>query len=155
MDKGIVYFDNRQTLKEITRETEEFLEKVIGTGLKLEDVEPPWEVSVSFVTPEEIRNLNRDYRNTDKVTDVLSFPLEEVLPDGTVLLGDVIINTERVAEQAEEYGHSEVRELSYLTVHSLLHLLGYDHEVEQEKEVMRRHEERIMDALGIYREEVQ
>lgn len=113
------------------------------------------EVSVTFVGPEEIRELNRDYRGIDKVTDVLSFPQFddfENLPDiDELCLGDVVICRERAEEQAEEYGHSYERELVYLFVHSILHLLGYDHMEEEEKKEMRGREEEVMTFLGIER----
>lgn len=126
-------------------------------------------VSVSFVGPEEIRELNRDYRDTDKVTDVLSFPQFDALlddyedflrfrgemegEDEFFLLGDVVINKKRAEEQAAEFGHSVERELVYLTVHSVFHLLGYDHMEEEDKKVMRAKEEAVMNALGITREQ--
>lgn len=127
-----------------------------GEGLSGEGLE----LSLSFVSEEEIRQLNREYRNRDRVTDVLSFPMyenpEEIgaarSPEG-VLLGDVVICTGMIAKQAVEYGHSEEREMVYLFVHSVLHLLGHDHEEEEERIRMRRAEDRVMDALGIGREQ--
>ena len=104
------------------------------------------EVSVSFVDGEEIRALNRDYRGVDRVTDVLSFPMDMAFDDYRNL-GDVIINTEKVKEQAEEFGHSYRRELTYLTVHSLLHLVGYDHMEDDEKRIMREREEELLAAF--------
>ncbi len=120
------------------------------------------QLSVTFVTPVEIHELNRDYRGVDRPTDVLSFPqfereeLVEYINDpeeipGELMLGDVVISKEKAMEQAEEYGHSFERELIYLFTHSVLHLLGYDHEEPEEKTVMRRREEEIMDWLGIPR----
>lgn len=119
------------------------------------------EVSVSVVSPEEIRELNRDYRGIDRVTDVLSFPQYEnpgeILEaqsrtgDEPAALGDVVICRERAEEQAEEFGHSAERELLYLFVHSVLHLLGYDHMEPEEKSVMRAREEEIMKYLGVER----
>ena len=113
------------------------------------------EVSLSFVTPEEIRQINRDYREKDAITDVLSFPQynsrEEILQEPYVCLGDVIICPGRAREQAEEYGHSSTREMVYLMVHSMLHLLGYDHMEEEEKAVMRAREEAVMNEMGILR----
>ena len=113
------------------------------------------EVSLSFVSPEEIRQINRDYREKDAVTDVLSFPQyndqEEIRRESYACLGDVIICPERAKEQAEEYGHSYIREMVYLMVHSMLHLLGYDHMEEDEKAVMRTKEEAVMAELSILR----
>ena len=118
------------------------------------------EVSVSFVTPEEIKKLNSEYRNVDSVTDVLSFPqfenVEELIDaeenTGVAELGDVVICMDRAKSQAEEFGHPLKREVIYLFVHSILHLLGYDHMEEDEKKVMRAREEEVMGELGIVRE---
>ena len=114
------------------------------------------EVSVTFVSLEEIHELNRQYREVDSPTDVLSFPqfwdLEDDIPEvGPIELGDVIICKDKAEEQAKEFGHSFEREIIYLFTHSILHLLGYDHMEEDEKAVMRVREEEIMDYLGIPR----
>lgn len=113
------------------------------------------EISLSFVSKEEIHSLNKLYRNVDNHTDVLSFPLVEDFDDldgdEDVLLGDVVICPEKAYEQAEEYGHSRERELVYLFVHSVLHLLGYDHMDEEEKAQMRAFEEKVMTALELER----
>ena len=112
-------------------------------------------VSVTFVSSEEIRELNALYREKDAVTDVLSFPqfddLNTVPEEGEICLGDVVICSEQVLLQADEYGHSGERELIYLFVHSVLHLLGHDHMNEEDKAEMRGLEERIMDCLGLGR----
>ena len=114
------------------------------------------EISLSFVSKEEIHRLNRMYRNVDRHTDVLSFPLiedfNEVNDDEEMLLGDVVICREQAREQAKEYGHSEEREGVYLFVHSVLHLLGYDHMEQEEKQEMRDREEEVMAQLGLERE---
>lgn len=113
------------------------------------------EISVTFMNSEKIHKLNKEYRNKDKTTDVLSFPMYESMDDfpefGELQLGDVVINKEQAKTQAEEYGHTYKRELVYLFVHSLLHLLGYDHEDKEEKKIMRKKEEEIMEELGIER----
>ena len=121
------------------------------------------EISLSFVTAEEIHELNRQYRGVDSVTDVLSFPLLEDLnelydteegsseEDEPVALGDVVICLEQAEEQAEEFGHSREREIVYLFTHSVLHLLGYDHMEEEEKQEMRSREEEVMTELGLSR----
>lgn len=113
------------------------------------------EVSVSFVSKEEIREINSEYRDKDTVTDVLSFPQYENLPEiksePYICLGDVIICPERAAEQAEEYGHTYEREMVYLMVHSIFHLLGYDHMNDEEKKIMREKEEAVMNEMGIMR----
>lgn len=113
------------------------------------------EVSLTLVEPEEIKELNAEYRDVDKVTDVLSFPQYEGVWDmpkeGELCLGDVVICVERAKEQAEEYGHSYEREFVYLFVHSLLHLLGYDHMEDEEKAVMREKEEMVMSHIDLER----
>ena len=112
------------------------------------------EVSLTFVDGQEIKALNRDYRGVDSVTDVLSFPMIEDFNDTIeeeILLGDVVINMDRVKEQAEEYGHSLEREATYLFVHSICHLLGYDHMEPDEAKVMEAKQEEILTKLGITR----
>lgn len=120
-------------------------------GIEVENAE----VSVSFVDKEEIRELNAHYRGIDRHTDVLSFPLiedfDEVDFDKEYLLGDVIICLEKAREQAEEYGHSEKREILYLFVHSMCHLLGFDHMCEEDKREMREREEHIMNLMEVKR----
>ena len=110
-------------------------------------------VSVAFAMKNEIQSMNKRYRGIDKVTDVLSFPqfndLSEVPEEGEILLGDVMLCVEVAMEQAREYGHSQERELLYLFTHSILHLLGYDHMNEEEKEEMRAREEAVMNAIGL------
>lgn len=117
----------------------------LRTGLFVEgliDVENV-EISLSFVTPEEIRTLNRDYRGKDEVTDVLSFPTDEEAPD-MYLLGDIVISTDRAKEQAQEIGHGLDEEIRYLAIHSLFHLLGYDHMDEDSKKIMRQREKETL-----------
>ena len=114
------------------------------------------EISVTFVDMNEIHELNREYRGVDRPTDVLSFPqfedMDNDIPEqGEICLGDVVICRDKAAEQAEEFGHSFEREIVYLFVHSILHLMGYDHMEEDEKKVMRSREEEIMGHLGIER----
>ena len=114
------------------------------------------EINVTFVTDEEIRELNNSFRQIDKSTDVLSFPLGE---DGNYdknpendcfMLGDVVISVEHALMQANEFGHSVEREIAYLTVHSVLHLLGYDHVLEgDDKKLMREHEEMALKKMGL------
>ncbi|MBR0484708.1 MAG: rRNA maturation RNase YbeY [Oscillospiraceae bacterium] len=118
------------------------------------------EVSVSFVSNQEIKSLNKTYRQKDSVTDVLSFPLTS--EDGTmeintetgfILLGDIVISIETAVKQANIYGHSLSREIGFLTVHSMLHLLGYDHEKSSlDERIMREKEEAVLEKLGISRE---
>lgn len=131
------------------------------TAILLE-LEEDAEVSILLVDNATIQEMNRDYRNKDTATDVLSFPLEEDVEGAGEpmviggpperMLGDIVISVERTLEQASEYGHSFERELSFLTVHGLLHLLGHDHETDAEAEkIMRAEEKRILAAVGIER----
>lgn len=119
---------------------------------EMEGVTGEVEVSVSFVTSEEIRQLNNTYRQLDKPTDVLSFPM--ISPGGSLggMLGDIVISVDAMLKQAHEYGHGVEREMMYLVVHSMLHLLGYDHMHEEEKKEMRRKEEQVMESLSLSRD---
>lgn len=115
-------------------------------------------ISVILTTPKNIRKLNNEYRNIDKETDVLSFPMFEKQEIVTLkklqyeeTLGDIIISIERVKEQAKEYGHSFERELAYMVVHGFYHLLGEDHIEDDDKKVMREKEEKVLNKLEIYR----
>ncbi len=147
-----VLFDNRQDFMEITEENMKAIEKAIASTIEVEEAEGNFEVSVSFVTNEEIRELNRVYRNVDQETDVLSFPMDDDEDcEGVIMLGDVILSTEKIIEQAAEFGHSLEREMIYLTVHSMLHLLGYDHMEDDEKEEMRSREKEVMKALQLFK----
>ena len=148
-----IYFEEGQ---QVTEEILNTMEAAAKYCLELEGIdEERTEISVTFVEAEEIRELNRDYRDNDKVTDVLSFPQFDDLNDipdfGEICLGDVVICKERAQEQAEEFGHSFEREIIYLFTHSILHLLGYDHMEEGEKQDMRAREEEVMTHLGIGR----
>lgn len=153
-----VYFDNRQNIKEITDELMESLEHVVDIALQTEGIHLPVEVSISFVDNHEIQQLNREYRDKDQPTDVLSFPLvdREQLEGGQaygeMLLGDIIISIPRAQEQAIEYGHSFLREMAYLTVHGMFHLMGYDHMEPEEKAIMRKKEEQVMKEVNITRD---
>jgi len=117
-------------------------------------------VSIILTTPEEIRKTNQKYRNIDKETDVLSFPMfekeeiEKLTGKFPEALGDIMISIGRVKEQAKEYGHSFERELSYMVVHGFYHLLGYDHMEEEEKRKMRQKEEYVLDLLNIKRDAI-
>ena len=137
------------------------IRKVIRTALAAEGVDFPCEVDVLLTNDSGIHEINREMRQVDRPTDVLSFPEFDLTPGelpgpedatGLVPLGDMVISMERVAAQAKEYGHSNRRELSYLVVHSVLHLLGYDHLDEgPQKARMREREEAILAELGIGR----
>ncbi len=140
---------SNETEDELNPEFESVIEKSVNVVGEIMNLQGNWEVSVSIVTPEEIQVLNREYRGVDKVTDVLSFPMEFEMDLPIKLLGDIVINMEKIKSQALEFNHSEERELSYLTVHSMLHLLGFDHIDDEERKVMREKEKEIMKVLGI------
>lgn len=127
--------------------------------LVMEEFKEDAEVSVTIVDNEQIRKLNKEHRGIDKATDVLSFPLgidgkyDMNLDTGEAQLGDIVISLEKAMEQAKQYGHSLQREVGYLTVHSMLHLLGYDHEAGGLQLVrMREKEEQALDSLGLRRD---
>lgn len=154
-----ILIDNR-TEEAFSLELSQTIEKIIIDSLAYEGFEIPCEVSVSIVNNEEIHQINRQFRDIDRATDVLSFPLltyeEGEIPDlnekEEVLLGDIIISLERAREQAEEYGHSLKREIAFLTAHSMLHLLGYDHMEEEEEKEMFAKQREILNKAGIPRE---
>lgn len=149
-----------QTIPESERDRlQKFLERGISEAIRAADGPEEAEVSLTLVDDPRIHELNREYRGVDRPTDVLSFALQEEAEDEPEImdfedeiLGDIIISVERARAQAEEYGHSFERELVYLAVHGTLHLLGYNHEVEEEKVEMRRQEETVMNQIGLLRE---
>jgi len=166
----LIYIDNRQDKIEVTEQLTNKLENTIIFALKEEEVNVPCEVSLVFVDNEEIREINNENRGIDRATDVLSFPIldypedkvykevykeekfDETFLDGEELvIGDIVLSLEKALEQSKEYEHSFEREASYLVVHSVLHLLGYDHMQEEEKKKMRAREE-ILNKLNIRRE---
>ena len=141
-----------------------FIRRVIRTALQSEGVTLPCEVDVFVTNDRGIHQINKEQRDVDAPTDVLSFPALELRPGelpaaedadpgtGLIPLGDMALSYERVAAQAKEYGHSNRRELAYLVTHSVLHLLGYDHLDEgEQKALMRAHEEAVMDKLELKR----
>ncbi len=148
-----IIIDNSQDKVNIDESINELIEKVVLECLKLEGKSTDYEVSVTFVDDEEIRELNKEYRDVDKSTDVLSFPLDENEFDipGDTLLGDIVISAETAKRQSEEYKHSLEREIAYLTAHSMFHLMGYDHMNDAEKKVMRDKEKKVMMSLGIFK----
>ncbi|EGY79537.1 rRNA maturation RNase YbeY [Peptoniphilus indolicus] len=146
-----ILFDDRQDDVYLDEEGIELIKKAVGETLNHLNMDKDVIVSISLVNEDEIQTLNRDFRGVDKVTDVLSFPLDDEFQIHPTMLGDVVINTKRVLEQAEEFGHSNEREIAYLTVHSTLHLLGYDHMEDDEKKEMREIEEAVMERMGTLR----
>lgn len=147
-----IYFDDR-TNDGIAPIVAEYVQKSVTAALSGFQFEVGWQVSVSFVEESEIQELNREYRKVDRVTDVLSFPLGERDGRAVELLGDIVICTNRAMVQAEEFGHSFEREVCYLSVHSALHLMGFDHEEDDEKGEMRKLEKEIMAELKIFKNE--
>ncbi len=150
--KATVLIKNDQKKIKMTPDLRRLVKRVVLAVLDFEDFGRRAEVSVTFTDNEGIHALNREYRNVDRPTDVLSFPLsdgEDYDTDGdAVLLGDIVISLERAQTQAEEYGHSFEREVAFLTVHSMLHLLGYDHETspEDERDMFARQDEILISA---------
>ena len=158
MAKVKVTIQNRQKAVKVTPEMRKLIRLSCAAVLENQGFSDLAEVVVTFVDDAEIKNLNNEFRNIDKSTDVLSFPLGEggeydLNPEtGAYSLGDVVISVEHAVAQSEEYGHSFERELSYLTVHSMLHLLGFDHvNGGDEAALMRKTEEEVMTVLGLTR----
>ncbi|MCK8815929.1 rRNA maturation RNase YbeY [Natroniella sulfidigena] len=141
-----ILINNLQDKLEVEKKLERLIRKVVKKVL-LEKNERNKEVSIALVDNKYIQELNHRYRDQNKATDVLSFPQEDEL-----LLGDIIISLERAAQQATEYNHSLQREVGFLTVHGMLHLLGYNHYQAAEKKIMRTKEEEILAGLGLTRE---
>ncbi len=145
------------------KEYEEIIQDVIKTCYKQEKIEnSKLIITITLTTPENIKEINKTYRDIDRATDVLSFPIfEKDELDKKIekkdfeiedMLGDIVISIEKVEEQAVEYGHSFERELSYMVVHGFYHLMGYDHIKEEDKKIMRKKEEEVLEKLGIQRE---
>lgn len=167
----MIFVDNRQEKISISEVTIKQLENTILFALKEEEVNVPCEVSLLFVDNEEIKEINNETRGIDRATDVLSFPMldypegkvfkevyknrkfDETFLDGEdLVIGDIVLSLEKALEQSKEFNHSFEREACYLVVHSVLHLLGYDHMEDEEKKVMRKREEEILNKLNITRD---
>ncbi|MEE1055998.1 MAG: rRNA maturation RNase YbeY [Acutalibacteraceae bacterium] len=155
MEKLRVIITNNQKKVKIPTGLRMLVRRCCHAVLQLENFSGIAEISVTFVDNEEIHKLNKQYRDKDMPTDVLSFVMGEngtydIDPKtGAQILGDVVISMEKAVEQAERYGHSLQREVGYLTAHSVLHLLGYDHEDNMERIRMREKEEKVMSLLGL------
>ncbi|MEH6888298.1 rRNA maturation RNase YbeY [Bacillus sp. JJ864] len=152
----IDFFDETEEVKE---EYVELIQQLVEKAAEIESVEDGAELSITFVNNERIQEINREYRDKDQPTDVISFAMED-MGEGEMeivgvemprMLGDIIISIPRAKEQAEEYGHSFDRELGFLAVHGFLHLLGYDHMTEEEEKVMFGKQKEILDAFGLAR----
>lgn len=154
-----VFIDNR-TSTEIEESYLEAIRQTALESLRFEGVEEACEISVSIVGDAEIKSINKAFRDIDNATDVLSFPqltfdegeIAGVNENGEIILGDIVISLDKAIFQAEEYGHSLKRELAFLTAHSMLHLLGYDHMTPEEETEMIQKQKGILNAVGISRE---
>jgi probable rRNA maturation factor len=156
MEKIRVIIDNKQKEVKIPTGLRMLIRRCCNAVLRLEQFPYPAEISVTFVNNEQIRELNSQYREKDVPTDVLSFPMgengqyDENHDTGAKILGDIVLSMEKAVEQAERYGHTLEREVGYLCAHSMLHLLGYDHEQGGMDRVrMREKEEQVMTQLGL------
>lgn len=159
-----VCFLNQQDKFKVTNEIKALIKKCALAALKYMEFRTDVEISVVLTDNAEIRTLNNMHRNIDRATDVLSFPMfeydenGEIIEDyaefnemGDILLGDIVISLERADEQATEYGHSFEREVGFLTVHSMLHLLGYDHMTPEDEEEMFGYQTEILNEIGLVR----
>ena len=151
--------DFNDETNELTKQELNTIESLLHFAAKQESIEDGSELSVTFVTNDRIQEINREYRDKDKATDVISFAMEE-LGEGEIplsgvdmprILGDIIISLAKAKEQAEDYGHSFIRELGFLSVHGFLHLLGYDHEIEEDEQKMFGRQKDILDEFGLKR----
>lgn len=153
-----IELSNQQEKLTVTQEMEDKIIEVLEEAARVHDVNDMVEVSLMLTDDETIHEMNREYRGIDRPTDVLSFALEEGEEEEIFggpeenLLGDIIISVETAVRQAEEYGHSVEREMSFLALHGMLHLLGYDHMEEEERQEMRAQEKAILASLGINRD---
>lgn len=136
----------------------ELVKKVLTYVAEQEGIKKDAELSISFVSDEEIQEINRTYRGKDQPTDVISFAMQEqgegeiqIVGEDFVILGDIIISMDRTKEQAAEYGHSFERELAFLATHGLLHLIGYDHMTEEDEKEMFAKQEKYLQAVGLPR----
>ncbi|MDL4841506.1 rRNA maturation RNase YbeY [Aquibacillus rhizosphaerae] len=153
----IDFHDETNSIKE---DYVDMIQRLLTFACKEENVTQEAEISISFVDDKEIQEINRNYRQINKPTDVISFALEEtgegevkvIGEDLPIVLGDIVISVERAKEQATEYNHSFDRELGFLTLHGLLHLLGYDHMNEVDEKRMFQRQEEILHAFGLPRQ---
>jgi len=160
-----ILIEDEQEKEEVTAQITDTVKRVCLYALEYEECNFEAEISVTFTDNEGIKELNLEHRGIDRATDVLSFPMLEFDENGDVLsdeceydddliiLGDIVISLERAREQAQKFGHGFIREIAFLTAHSMLHLLGYDHVDDEEGErIMRRKQSEILENLGITRD---
>ena len=156
-----IYIENESRVVFDFKSVDPIVKKAIKAVFQDKNLPEELDVNVLITTPKSIQTINRENRGVDSVTDVLSFPYydydepgvfcEELLEDEENILGDIIICASKIKEQAKKYGHSQKRELAFLIVHSMLHLIGYDHMEENDAELMQAEERRIMDIINIKR----
>lgn len=159
-----IILENEQDKEELTPEIEKAVRDVCEAVMEEEECGFDAQISVTLVDNEAIRQINSEYRGIDRATDVLSFPMLEFDADGNadgeyetdgdcIVLGDIVISMERAGEQSRELGHSFLREVAFLTAHSMLHLLGYDHVDDKDgEEIMCAKQEKVLTSLGITRD---
>lgn len=161
MEKNKFYFLNKQKKEKVTKELKDLIKKVVSKTIESENVDTGCEISIMFTDNKGIKEINKQARNIDKATDVLSFPIisdDDELGDynpetNLLMIGDIVLSLERAREQSILYNHSFEREVAFLSVHSTLHLLGYDHETSKDDEIyMNEKQENILNELGITRE---
>lgn len=161
-----VYFENEQTVMPFEEEYKQLLRKTVAECLKSENIRFGCEVNILLTDDISIQKINRQFRNIDRSTDVLSFPMADMekgkitsqsedydRDKGLLLLGDIVISTDTAIRQAEEYGHSLQREIAFLTSHGMFHLLGYDHIEKCDEHVMMSKQELVLEKLGLKRNE--
>lgn len=154
-----MHIDFHDQTKSVPSDYVDLLQRLLVFTAKKEEIANEAEVSVTFVSNQEIKEINRNYRQQDRPTDVISFAMQEKVTDEVeiigedlpLVLGDIVISVDKAKEQAEEYGHSLERELSFLSVHGFLHLLGYDHMNKEDETEMFRKQDDILDEFGIER----
>ncbi len=165
VDETRVFIEDEQTVVTLKDEQLQLLKKTVMQCLKDETISRGSEINILLTDDESIRQINKQHRDIDKSTDVLSFPIADIkngeilsdqgdidMDEGLLLLGDIIISVETALKQSEDYGHSFERELAFLTAHGLFHLLGYDHMQKDEETVMISKQESALEKLGLIRE---
>jgi probable rRNA maturation factor len=159
-----VLIENLQNNIEVTDKTEKLIRRAVETALEIEEFDTPSEISIMLVDDLKIREINKEQRNIDKATDVLSFPMVEMfegqiisnegdfdLDENLLLLGDIIVSMDKTMEQSREYGHSFERELAFLATHGVFHLLGYDHKEEEMENKMMEKQEKVLAMMDLKR----
>ncbi|WP_430785194.1 rRNA maturation RNase YbeY [Virgibacillus flavescens] len=154
-----MYIDFHDKTNKVTSDYIDILQRLLIFAAEKEGITQEAEVSVNFVTNNEIQELNRNYRQQDKPTDVISFALQETMEDEMnivgedmpLILGDIVISVERAEQQAADYNHTFERELGFLTIHGFLHLLGYDHMTDEDEKNMFQKQEEILNAFELRR----